>query len=72
MTKTKGTTAGMKSRGATKHVLGVRAKNVSVAATNALKPGLATAAPKPAVTSKPVDAPMLATAKKSMFPIGGK
>jgi len=67
MTKTKGTTAGMKSRGATIHTPGVRTKHISVKPANALKPGLQTAAPKPAVTSKPLDAPMQATAKKGMF-----
>jgi hypothetical protein len=48
MTKTKGTTAGMKSRGAHIHDMTAK-KNVAISPSNGLKPGLQTAAPAPAV-----------------------
>lgn len=51
MTKTKGTVAGMKARGAHIHDMTAK-KNVAISPSNGLKPGLQTAAPAAAV--KPV------------------
>lgn len=67
LTKTKGTTAGMKSRGATIHAPGVRNQKITIKEANPVK-GYGVPV-QPAVHSKPLNAPELATDKKPMFPI---
>lgn len=56
MTKTHGKMPNLPSRGATIHTPGVRSQHITVKPANALKPGLATAAPAPATPAKGIAA----------------